>query len=73
MKVKQWDYIFDLLYERYHYLDERSEQEQLEAADPKGEELKFIEKTIEDLIYWHNQPAILKISRFLKCLDFFLF
>tara|TARA_B100001093_G_scaffold315884_1_gene301376 strand:+ start:591 stop:755 length:165 start_codon:yes stop_codon:yes gene_type:complete len=54
MKVKQWDYIFDLLYERYHYLDERSEQEWLEAADPKGEELKFIEKTIEDLIYWHN-------------------
>ncbi len=63
MKDEQWRYIFELLDDRLYQLDERTEQDWIECDDPKGKELKFLKKTIEDLITWLNQPAEIKISQ----------
>tara|TARA_R100001509_G_C4727925_1_gene168820 strand:+ start:336 stop:500 length:165 start_codon:yes stop_codon:yes gene_type:complete len=54
MKDEQWRYIFELLDDRLYQLDERTEQDWIECDDPKGKELKFLKKTIEDLITWLN-------------------
>ena len=54
MRKQNKEYLFDLLQERLSLLDERTEQEWEDAADPKGKELKFLKKTIEDLITWLN-------------------
>ena len=54
MKDKQWEIVFDLLYERQEILNMRSQKDWIEANDPKKQELNLLEKTIDDLILWLN-------------------
>jgi len=41
------EYILDLLQERLYLLDERTEQEWIDAADPKGSEMKLLIESIK--------------------------
>ena len=46
MRKQNKEYLFDLLQERLSLLDERTEQEWEDAADPKGEEMIILTETI---------------------------
>ena len=49
MRKQNKEYLFDLLQERLSLLDERTEQEWEDAADPKGEEMKLLVESIDFL------------------------
>ena len=46
MRKQNKEYLFDLLQERLSLLDERTEQEWEDAADPKGQEMIILAETI---------------------------
>ena len=46
MRKENKEYLYDLLQERLSLLDERTEQEWEDAADPKGEEMIIFTETI---------------------------
>ena len=46
MRKENKEYLYDLLQERLSLLDERTEQEWEDAADPKGEEMIILTETI---------------------------
>ena len=48
-KTELYEYILDVLQERLSLLDERTEQEWEDAADPKGEEMKILIEAIDFL------------------------
>ena len=41
MKDKQWEMVFDLLYERQEILNMRSQKDWIEANDPKKQNLTY--------------------------------
>ena len=47
MRKQNKEYLFDLLQERLSLLDERTEQEWEDAADPKGQEMKLLIEAID--------------------------
>ena len=49
MRTRNKEYLFDLLQERLSLLDERTEQEWEDAADPKGQEMKILIEAIDFL------------------------
>ena len=49
MKSEIREYLFEVLLERLSHFDEMSEQEWIERNDPKGQEMKLLEQTIEYL------------------------
>ena len=48
-KTELIEYILDVLQERLSLLDERTEQEWEDAADPKGQEMKILIEAIDFL------------------------
>ena len=48
MRKQNKEYLFDLLQERLSLLDERTEQEWEDAADPKGKEMKLLSEIISE-------------------------
>ncbi len=46
-KAEVKTYILEVLHERLSFFDERSEQEWIDGADPKGDEMKFLIEVIE--------------------------
>ena len=72
MRKENKEYLYNLLQERLSLLDERTEQEWEDAADPKGQEMIILAETIgylNDLLGLN--PAELKISRISKTWIFF--
>ena len=49
MKSEHKEYILEILLERMSFFDEMSEQEWIDRADPKGQEMKLLKQTIEYL------------------------
>ena len=49
MKSEIREYLFEVLLERLSHFDEMSEQEWIDRADPKGQEMKLLKQTIEYL------------------------
>ena len=49
MRKQNKEYLFYLLQERLSLLDERTEQEWEDAADPKGQEMVILAETISYL------------------------
>ena len=45
-KAQIYEYVLDVLRERLSLLDERTEQEWEDAADPKGQEMIILAETI---------------------------
>ena len=68
MRKENKEYLFDLLQERLSLLDERTEQEWEDAADPKGEEMKLLVESIDFL----TRPNWTKNFQDFKNLDFFI-
>ena len=49
MKQELREYLFEVLLERLSHFDEMSEQEWIDRADPKGQEMQLLKETIEYL------------------------
>ena len=46
MKSEHKEYVLELLFDRLEILDMRSEQDWIEADDPKGNEMKLLSEII---------------------------
>jgi len=46
MKTEHKEYVLELLFEKLEILDMRTEQDWIEANDPKGKEMKLVSEII---------------------------